>query len=246
MSLIASGRLALSVLALCALTACGGGGSGPATITAKEGELVLIDAGDSAVPAKTYQLDTTYGDAAERANTPIGYVITVYPENSAFDTGLAFLESNPAKFLVGFWANASNDKTYGCRSSAWTQAELMALANAIDDQSILSEPVCAQDVAIDAGGRHATYSNVKMPADDGGTGSVVVSATFSWPAPVPGSLGGSGGGASVAVSAPPGPMASTPPVTSGSISVSSSGGGLGSATFAAAPAAPVVLVTTPN
>jgi hypothetical protein len=207
MRLKSLGRLAFSALTLCVLTACGGGGdSGSATITAKEGELILIDAGDSAIIAKTYSLDTTYGDAATSASTSIGTVITVYPENGAFDTGLAFLESNPAKFLVGFWANATNDKTYGCRSSAWSQTELVALANAVGDQSILTEPVCSQNVAIDVSNRRASYSNVKLPADDGGSGSVVLSATFSWPAPLPGSLSG-GSGSGVATATPVNPPA---------------------------------------
>jgi len=60
--MFASSRLALSVLALCALTACGGGGdSGSAGITAKDGELIVIESDTSTLPAKTYTLDTTYG-----------------------------------------------------------------------------------------------------------------------------------------------------------------------------------------
>jgi hypothetical protein len=181
-SLFTSGRLALSTLALCALTACGGGGDSK-TVNAKDGELILIDSGDSAVAAKTYTLDTTYKGVATRSSTSIGNVIEVYPENVAFDTGVTFLESNTGKFLVGFAANGANGKTYGCRSSAWTGSELNAVAALLGDPTIPTSPVCAQSISIDPTQRRASYGNFRLPSDEGGPGAVIISANFTWPAP---------------------------------------------------------------
>lgn len=182
MSLFTSGRLALSILALCALTACGGGGDSK-TVNAKDSELIVIDSGDSAVAAKSYTLDTAYKGVATRSSTSIGNVVEVYPENGAFDTGVIYLESNTSKFLVGFSADGVNGKTYGCRSSAWTLSELDAVAALLDDPTIPTSPVCAQSVSIDPTQRSASYSNFRLPSDEGGAGAVIISANFTWPAP---------------------------------------------------------------
>jgi hypothetical protein len=184
MRLIASGRRAFSALTLCALTACGGGGdSASGNITAKDGELIMIDSGDSAVAAKSYTLETSYQGVTRRSATSFGTVVEVYPENGAFDTSVAYLEGNPNKFLVGFWANATNNKTYGCRSSAWSGSELNAVAALLKDSSIPTSPVCAQSPTIDPTNRRITYDNLRVPSDEGGTGAVVISANFTWPAP---------------------------------------------------------------
>ncbi|MEY2840591.1 MAG: hypothetical protein RJB60_2890 [Pseudomonadota bacterium] len=226
-SLFASGRAALSVLALCALTACGGGGD--SGVTAKEGELIVIDAGSSGLAVKTYKLDTTYGPSyATYGDLPMsGRVVKIEPENSDFDTGLAFVQGKPSKFIVGFGAQVAGAamgtyKDFACRSSAWTDAELVELGAA-------SLPVCTQAITIDETKRIASYINLSLPAEESGGKALIISATFSWPVPVsrvqlngssiiPGSGSGSG-------SASFGPVTST---TSGSTLIANPGATLGS------------------
>jgi hypothetical protein len=216
-SLFASGRAALSVLALCTLTACGGGGD--SGVTAKEGELIVIDAGSSTLTGKTFTLDTTYGRSyATVENTPVGALVTISPENINFDTSLSFVQGTPSKFIVFFNAQVAGAdmgtyKVFGCRSNAWTTTELSFGTAA-------SLPICGEGVTIDASNRRATYTNLSLPALDVGGQAMVISATFSWPVPVssasligPGNGSGSGSG-SFGPAAPATPIETLPPATS--------------------------------
>jgi len=192
----AARSLACALACAALLTACGGGGSSSgvatATITAKDGELIVIDAGSSGLAAKTYTLVTNYGASyAVYRDIPTGRLIKVAPENDDFDTNLVYLQGTPAKFLVSLSAQVvgaplGTYKEFACHSSAWTPAELNAIS-----AKTASLPVCSFTFTIDEANRRATYANISLPALESGGKSVVISAAFSWP--VPGLLGGSGG-----------------------------------------------------
>ncbi len=213
----AAWSLASALACAALLTACGGGGdSGSVTVTAKDGELVVIDAGSSGLAAKTYTLDLNYGTSyAVYKDIAIGRLIKVVPENDDFDTSLVYLQGTPSKFLVGLSAQVvgaamGTYKDFGCRSSAWTTTEL----NAISAQAA-SLPVCSNTLTIDEANRRAAYANFSLPARESGSKAVVISATFSWPVPTLNAAtgGGSGGGS---ISASPAPAASPSISTSAS------------------------------
>lgn len=213
MKAVTVGQVAISMIACAVLTACGGGGGSGATpaSVAAEGQLILIEAGDSQVPTGNYRLDTSYTDAASADKISTGTLETVYPENGAFDTGVSFLQGNTQKFLVGFWSGKV-DKGYGCRSSAWTSAELKEVAIVLSDDTIPSAPVCSSTVTINASAHSASYTNLRLPSDSGGTGSVLLSANFKWPAPTsPSSGSGSGTSAPISSSNTVAPATSTAP-----------------------------------
>jgi hypothetical protein len=233
-SLFASGRAALSVLALCALTACGGGGD--SGVTAKEGELIVIDAGSSTLPGKTFTLDTTYGRSyATFDDTSVGTVVTISPENTNFDTSLSFVQDTPSKFVVFFNAQVAGAamgtyKVFGCRSNAWTSTELSFGTAA-------NLPICGEGITIDATNRRAAYINLSLPALDIEGKAMVISASFSWPVPVSsasliGTSNGSGSGSgSFGPTTTAAPIETLPPVTistSGSTLIANPGATLGS------------------
>jgi hypothetical protein len=253
MRVVTLGRMdlcSLTALALCALTACGGGSDkGSATITAKEGELIVIDAGSSGLAAKTYTLELNYDTSyAVYRDFSIGRLIRVLPENDAFDSSLVYLKGTPRKFLVSLSAEvvgaaSGTYKEFACRSSEWTTAELKAIS-----EFAATLPVCSNTITVDEAKRHVAYANISLPALESGGKAVVISATFSWPEPtLDPSLGGpDSGGGSVAV---PGPAAQTTPptpATGGSISITNATPTIGNASVTAAPLAPVMVVTAPN
>jgi hypothetical protein len=184
------GQLAISMIACVVLTACGGGGGSGATpaSVAAEGQLILIEAGDSQVATGSYSLDTSYTNAAYADKISTGTLESVYPENGAFDTGVSFLQGNTQKYLVGFWSGKTA-KGYGCRSNAWTDAELKEVAVVLEDDSIPTAPVCSSTVTINASAHSASYTNLRLPSDSGGSGSILLSANFKWPAPTSPSSG---------------------------------------------------------
>jgi hypothetical protein len=210
--------LASALACAALLTACGGGGdSGTVTITAKDGELIVIDAGSSTLPAKTYTLNTTYGASyATYDDWSSLRLVSIEPENEDFDTSVTFVQGTPSKFMVFFNAQVAGAamgtyKVFACRSDAWT-------ADDLSGTTAFSMPVCSTRITIDETNRRAVYTNLSLPAEEGGGKAMVISATFSWPVPIPGSLlGGSGSGSGSASPAPatsatPSISTSPPPV----------------------------------
>lgn len=163
---------------------------GTTAIGATPATLVLSSAGLSTVPEGSYALIDTNTEAglivSRSVQLSFGTLVISYPENDNFDTGVFYVQEHPEKYSVGFIANPeSGTKAYACRSSAWTPTELQALADAFNDPTVLTQPVCAKAVTLDSTKRGVTYSDLPLPSADGSADQVVVSATFTWPAPEP-------------------------------------------------------------
>ena len=152
--------------------------------------LVLSGAGLSTVPVGTYPLtvvNTETGPVISQSMAlSYGTLVVVYPENDRFDTGLVYVQEHPEKYSVGFVTNLdAGSKAYACRSKAWTQAELQELAEAANDPSLLTQPICTKAITLDASKRNVAYSDVPLLLSGDSSDQVVVSATFSWPVPEP-------------------------------------------------------------
>jgi hypothetical protein len=161
----------------------------PETIAAA-GTLVLGSAGLSTVPTGTYVLVETNPDTGPAVSQSLelsfGTVVIVYPANESFATSVVYLQSNPAKYLVGFVSKPTTEpSTYACRSSEWTDAELNELAEASNEPGLLNQPVCTKAITLDATQRTVTYSDVPLVSANNSSDKVVVSATYTWPLPEP-------------------------------------------------------------
>jgi hypothetical protein len=157
---------------------------------AAAGTLVLGSAGLSTVPTGTYVLVDTNTDTgpvvSQSMDLSFGTLVIVYPANDSFDTGLVYVQGQPDKYIVGFVsAPESGVKTYACHSSTWTGVELTELAEASNDPSVLTQPVCTKAITLDASKRTVTYSDVPLVSAGDSSDKVVVSATYSWPMPEP-------------------------------------------------------------
>lgn len=205
-------RLSLSLAMVAALAACGGGGEGGGakalahliakrqdpsgqtapTVTITEAlaaldTLVLNSAGLANVPQGTYTLDTTYDGVSFLIELSTGSLVAVQPESSNFDTGLYFMQSDPAKYVVGFVdATPDAEKTYACRSSAWSNDELLELASNLPvGDTVLTLPVCANGVSINANARSVVFNHLVLPNGADNTDQVDINAYYHWPEPTP-------------------------------------------------------------
>jgi hypothetical protein len=166
------------------------GATAVAETVAAADSLVLVSAGLSTVPTGTYVLIDTNTDTgpvvSQSMDLSFGTLVIVYPANDKFDTGLVYVQGQPDKYIVGFVsAPESGVKTYACHSSTWTAVELTELAEASNDPSVLTQPVCTKAITLDANKRTVTYSDVPLVSGSDSSDKVVVSATYSWPMPEP-------------------------------------------------------------
>lgn len=190
MQFLKPATVAASVLALGGLSACGGGDPQPTADTsnrfvvaqstaAPANTLVLIAGTSTSFPKGNYTLNTGYAQASG-VETITGHVIEwVWPENNAFDSGLFFSQTDPRKFSVTLYDQASADTSYRCVSSAWTDAELSELAVVFGNTAIIGAPKCPDTVSIDAAGHHLSFDAWTLLSDDR-TKSVKVSFNVSW------------------------------------------------------------------
>jgi hypothetical protein len=178
----------VSIGMVSALAACGGGGGGdePPDTLAEPNSVVVIENGNSSVQKSTYALDPADAAAFEGASgvSSLGNLVLVYTETDAFDAVLIYSSTDSRKYITGLLD--TSQKSYGCRSRAFTNTELQALADQLEDPVVLSLPVCNKTVAINHAGRQASYANLKLPADNGTPYSITLSANFSWPVPMSG------------------------------------------------------------
>lgn len=165
------------------LAACGGGGGGSSPEPVHEaalGTAILVNKGDSSVAEQTYTLDAT---SSSSYTLSIGEVEIAFPENAAFDIAIAYLRGYNNKYLVNFWDNEGTDKSYSCRSSGWTNAELQAIAIELADDTIRDLAICKKNAELDNAARRMKFSDLVLTSDDGGRGTVTLSAHFTWLAP---------------------------------------------------------------
>jgi hypothetical protein len=179
MSLITSGRLALSALALCALTACGGGGdSGSSTTQSlpEDGKVAVITA-TSSTPAATYTVNVASGDAD---TITYGGEVIEYAESEdtsgKFMVGVAFQRSNPANYAIVF-EDDSDD--YMCAGGTLNSTQVAGL-NAALGTHLTQIPTCPAGVTIDAAGHRVRAINVRVPGLSTAGKSVTLSANIGW------------------------------------------------------------------
>lgn len=186
----------MSLFTVCALTACGGGGSkeptatttaaptpaapapapvpapAPAPAPAVVPNTVTVVSGAGKVTANSYPLDTTTKAYAYLLNFLGGKLQVVSPTASAFDVTFRYLPSEPGKYVIGVIAGR---EVYACRSNAWTADELAALDADKDDIAI-----CTGTAVFEAGSRHIQVTGVNLRRLDDITQQIAVNADFNW------------------------------------------------------------------
>lgn len=164
--------LALSLLALGALTACGGGGDGGVNNYPDDGE-IIIEAATTSTPAGTYSIydDNVYTEA-DTFLTSSGTVEYGYFENNLFAMEVAFLQSNSNKYYVVF-DDASDD--YVCRSAALSQVELNDWWD-----GTYSTPVCPSSLTVQADNHRVKATGLTINGAEDPSKQVRLGANVSW------------------------------------------------------------------
>lgn len=179
MSLITSGRLALSALALCALTACGGGGdSGSSTTQSlpEDGKVAVISS-TSSTPAGTYTVNVASGEAGTYTTGGEVFEYAGGEDTSGkFMVAIAFQRSNPANYAI-IYEDASDD--YMCAGGTLNSAQVQAL-NAALGTNLPQIPTCPAGITIDAAGHRVRAINVRVPGLSTAGKSVALSANIGW------------------------------------------------------------------
>jgi len=154
-------RVALSAVALCALTACGGGGDDNSSSTAYA-SLTLVTP-SSSNPAGTYQANgqEKYIDA-----TPWGTLYSFEFNTASLSAGFSYIKEDPSYYLVGF---ADDSGEYLCASAPLAIARQGAL------------PTCPSSVQVDMRSKTVTLNNTTLFDVDGlAAPPVTVSGTIHW------------------------------------------------------------------
>jgi hypothetical protein len=189
-------RAALGALALCVLTACGGGGNSAdkpdvqahvAQLPA-EGNLT-VDNGASVIAEGSY----TVNGFAPGAVTQSPLTAAIQVEGVALSPGpfgfvLVYSTSPTPNATQKFGVLATNSLTstplwgFGCLSSAWSADDRAAVA-AIFHTTAAAIPTCVGNIAIDATLRHAQFVGVSVPSLVPLGPSVMFSGNFGWAPP---------------------------------------------------------------
>lgn len=164
MRLFNAARVALSAVALCALTACGGGGDGPDYPA--EGQIVIHSA--AGAPAGTYNTANAYSDAFEDGGLEIATI-----DFEEFLAEVVFLQEDPRKYVV-FFEDMSDDD-YSCRSAALSAEEQQSW-----NPFVPPLPVCASTLKIDAARHQLLASNFTIRGLENTSNRVTFSANISW------------------------------------------------------------------
>lgn len=177
-----SGRLALSALALCALSACGGGGdSGSSTPQSlpEDGKIAVLNA-TSSTPAGTYTLSVAKGDAGTFVSGSDVIEYAGGEESSGkFMVAVAFQRNNPANYAI-IYDDASDD--YMCAGGTLSPAQVAAL-NAALGTNLSEIPRCPDGITIDAANHRLKAINVRVPGLETAGKSVTLSANIGWTLP---------------------------------------------------------------
>lgn len=175
MSLISSGRLALSVLALCALTACGGGGDSAQSLP-EDGKLAVLTS-TSSTPAGTYTVDIANGEAGTYTSGSEVFEYAGGEDTSGkFMVAIAFQRSNPANYAI-IYDDASDD--YMCAGGTLNSTQVQAL-NAALGTNLTQIPTCPAGITVDAAAHRVRVINVRIPGLESTSNSVTVSANIGW------------------------------------------------------------------
>lgn len=159
MRLFNTARVALSVVALCVLTACGGGGDDNSTAYAS---LTLVTPSGSN-PAGTYQAN---GQERYINATQLGPLYSFEFNMASLSAGFSYVKEDPSFYLVGF-TDASGE--YLCASPPL----------AIFRQGAL--PTCPSSVQVDMRSKTVTLNNTTLSDVDGfAAPPVTVSGTIHW------------------------------------------------------------------
>ncbi len=152
-------RVGLSAVALCALTACGGGGDDNAS-TAYATLTLVTPSG--ANPAGTYQANSQakYTDA-----TQLGTLYSFEFDTATLSAGFSYVKEDPSYYLVGF---ADESGEYLCASAPL----------AIFRQGAL--PTCPSSVQVDMRNKIVTLNNTPLFDAAGFAPPVTVSGTIHW------------------------------------------------------------------
>lgn len=166
--------LALSLVALGALTACGGGDSD----NYPDDGNIVIEAATTSTPAGTYSINDDNVDAeADTFDRSSGTVEYAAFENDLFYLEIGFLQGNSNKYYVVF-DDASDD--YVCRSAALSQEEL-------DDWQLLGPiPVCPSSLEIQTSNHRVKASGFIIKGLDDPSKQVKLGANISWTLAAPG------------------------------------------------------------
>lgn len=152
-------RVGLSAVALCALTACGGGGDDNASTA--YATLTLLTS-TAANPTGTYQANRQqlYIDGTE-----LGTLYSFEFDTVSMSIGFSYIKEDPSYYLVGF---ADNSGEYACASEAlanFSQGEL---------------PICPPGVQVDMRTRTVMLNNTPLYDIAGWAPPVTVSGTIHW------------------------------------------------------------------
>lgn len=119
-------RAAVALACVAGLSACGGGN--------RDSNVVEVRDGTQAIPSGRYAVDLDYNGASGLFSAGSMIFEIVAPEHSRFDSVVLFKHDEPAKYTVVFLnADATPAEAYGCRSAAWTQAELTEMDTSLAD-----------------------------------------------------------------------------------------------------------------
>ena len=157
MSWIASGRLALSVLALCALTACGGGGD-----SGSDSATVTVVAGTTSTAAGTYT-SSKKTQEVEDTGTSLGKATSTTFSFNKFEAGVSVINSDSSIYVLGFSDDTDDYVCVVAKVSAQTGFR-----------------ACPSGVTVDAAGKTANFSNAVLVGLSSPTHTVTVSGQFSW------------------------------------------------------------------
>ncbi len=151
------GRLALSALALSALTACGGGGD-----SGSDSASVTVVAGTSSTAAGNYNSSKKTKEVGD-TGTSLGSATSITFEFNNFEVGVSVINSDPSIYVLGF-SDATDD--YVCVvAKASVQTGFRA---------------CPSGTTVDANARTATFNNAVMAGMSLPGRTVTVSGQFTW------------------------------------------------------------------
>jgi hypothetical protein len=167
MRLFNVGRVALSVVTLSVLTACGGGGDGPDYPAA--GQIVISSNSPTGAPVGTYDTANGYSDAFDGGGLEIAGI-----EFDEFLAEVIFSQGDPRKYVILF-DDASDD--YACRSAALSLEEQQSWYGYPEAPSL---PVCASTLKIDAAKHQLQASNFTIRGLENTNNRVTFSANISW------------------------------------------------------------------
>lgn len=157
MSLISSGRLALSVLALCALSACGGGGD-----SGSDSATVTVVVGTNSTAVGSYNSSQKQQEI-EETGTSLGKATSTTFQFTNFEAGVSVINSDPSIFVIGLSDSTGDYVCVAAKAAAQ-----------------LGVPPCPANASVEAGGRSAQFTNAVLHDLDMPGRTITVSGQFSW------------------------------------------------------------------